>query len=78
MARPSSEQPTTRAAVIAGVLGGGGAHDREGASTPVHRSNASAAWCTSIPMPLTAWMPRARAAARKGVSIGWYTVSTTN
>ena len=49
-----------------------------GASTPVHVSNASAAWCTSMPSPLTAGSPRARAAARNGVSIGWYTVSTTN
>ena len=49
-----------------------------GASRPVHDSNASAAWCTSMPRPLTAWIPRARAAARKGVSMGWYTVSTTN
>ena len=49
-----------------------------GASTPVQRSNASAAWWTSMPSPLAARIPRERAAARKGVSIGWYTVSTTN
>ena len=49
-----------------------------GASNPVHSSNASAAWCTSMPRPLAQRTPRARAAASSGVSTGWYTVSTTN
>ena len=41
-----------------------------GASTPVHISNASAAWCTSMPRPFAQGTPRARAAANSGVSIG--------
>ena len=43
---------------------------------PVNASNASAAWCTSIPSPFAAATPRARGRASSGVSAGWYTVSS--
>ena len=37
-------------------------------SLPVQRRNAWAAWCTSIPTPLTAAAPRIAAAASSGSS----------
>ena len=79
-ARPSREQPMTSATSMSQTS----AHARRrsmtaiSADSPVHRSNARAAWCTSIPRPLAHGPLRARAMASSGVSAGWYTVSRTN
>lgn len=42
-----------------------------GAGTPVHISNASAAWYSSIPNPPSVVAPRASAASSSAVRSGW-------
>ena len=49
-----------------------------GAVWPVHNSNATAAWRTSIPRPSRVDAPRARAACSSGVSSGDMTMSATS
>ena len=63
--RPSRRAPATSATSSQGPRHAAARLSRQGADSPVQSSNARAAWCTSIPRPLAAGTPRARAAAEE-------------